>query len=66
MRPVSGVVIGLRFLNLTVRKTCSNLPFFPRTARDWNQPHPDMPDIKSLAKELINYGITLVHWLNDN
>ena len=50
MRPVSGVAIGLRFLNLTVRKTCSNFPFFPRTARDWNQLLPDMPDITSLTE----------------
>ena len=50
MRPVSGVAIGLRFLNLTVRKTCSNFPFFPRTGRDWNQPRPDMPDVTSFAE----------------
>ena len=54
MRPVSGVAIGLRFLNLTVRKTCSNFPFFPRTGRDWNQPRPDMPDVTSFA-EFKNY-----------
>ena len=50
MRPVSRVAIGLRFLNLTVRKTCSNFPFFPRTGRDWNQPRPDMPDVTSFAE----------------
>ena len=50
MRPVSGVAIGLRFLNLTVRKTCSNLPFFPSTAKDWNQLLPDMPNITSLTE----------------
>ena len=50
MRLVSGVPIGLSFLNLTVRKTCSNLSFFPSTAKDWNQLLPDMPDITSLTE----------------
>ena len=51
MRLVSGVAIGLSFLNLTVRKSkCSNLPFFPSTAKDWNQLLPDMPNITSLTE----------------
>ena len=41
--------MGLSFLNLTVRKTCSNLSFFPSTAKDWKL-LPDMPDITSLTE----------------
>ena len=40
--------------DVSVRKTCSNFPFFPRTGRDWNQPRPDMPDVTSFA-EFKNY-----------
>ena len=49
MRLVSGVAIGLSFLNLTVRKSSNQNVQIPSTAKDWNQLLPDMPNITSLT-----------------
>ena len=50
MRLVSGVAIGLSFLNLTVRKSSNQNVQIPSTAKDWNQLLPDVPNITSLTE----------------